>query len=633
MSRNEMKDLGWEECDFVIVSGDVYIDHPSFGAAVIGRVLEASGYRVGIIAQPDWRSPDALQTLGRPRLAFLITAGNMDSMVNHYTAAGKLRHDDAYSPGGRHGMRPDRAALVYGQLARRAYKGVPVILGGIEASLRGLAHYDYWSNKLRKSLLPDAKADLIVYGMAERTIVKIADLLAAEEPLSRLRGLRGIVYRVSRKEWAEQKIDEQRSEEQGPEEQGHEAQGRSEHEFPLLFLPSFEELGSSKESFARGFALQSENADPHYGKALVEEYEGQYVVKNPPDFPLGGDELDAVYELPYARAPHPSYSERIPAFDEVRFSLVSSRGCFGGCSFCALTFHQGRIVQGRSHESLLREARELMRDNEFKGYIHDVGGPTANFRLPACEKQEKSGACPQRQCLYPEPCPSLKPDHSDYLELLRKLRSMPGVKKVFVRSGVRFDYLLADSRSGDEFLEELCRHHISGQLKVAPEHVSDRVLAHMGKPKVEVYKRFVEKYEETNRRIGKKQYIVPYFISSHPGSTLEDAVELAEFCRDSGFTPQQTQEFYPTPGTVATCMYYTGIDPRSMKQVHVPWRGRDRKLQRALLHYRKRENRQLVREALEKVGRSDLIGKGARALVPPDGNTAETKRRSARRSR
>ncbi|MFW5714781.1 MAG: YgiQ family radical SAM protein [bacterium] len=613
ISPQEMNSFGWNQCDFVLVTGDAYVDHPAFGAAVIGRVLEAEGFKVGIIPQPDWNDSASLQVLGRPRLAFLITSGNMDSMVNHYTAAGKLRHNDAYTPGGAYGRRPDRAVIVYSNLARAAYKGVPVLIGGIEASLRRLSHYDYWSDKLRRSILLDSKADLLLYGMAERAVRTVARRLADGEDVHSIRDVRGTVYRLTGKEAAAATAQD------GP-------------ATTLLRLPSFEELLRDKPAFARSFAERMRHADPFSAGTLCEEAAGQLLVQNPPDYPLSQAELDDVYELPYARRPHPSYREPIPAFEEVRFSLVSSRGCFGGCSFCALTFHQGRIVKGRSHGSLLREARRLTSEPDFKGYIHDVGGPTANFRRPACGRQEKHGACVNRQCLFPEPCPQLQPDHADYRKLLKQLRELAAVKKVFIRSGIRYDYLLADKREGMAFLEDLCEHHVSGQLKVAPEHVSDNVLKMMGKPGSAVYRRFMKVYEEANHKLGKPQYLVPYFIAAHPGSTLIDAVELAEFCRDQHFIPQQVQEFYPTPGTISTCMYYTGIDPRTMEPVYVPRGGREKRMQRALLQFNRKENAAIVREALHKAGRDDLIGRGPKALVSP-ASVGSGKKGPAKRAR
>jgi len=587
MSGEEMRRLGWQQCDFVLVTGDAYVDHSSFGAAVIYRVLETEGFCVGVIAQPDWSNAASLRVLGPPRYAFLVTAGNMDSMVAGYTAAGRKRSEDAYSPGGRPGRRPDRAALVYANLARAAYKGTCVILGGIEASLRRLSHYDYWSNKLRGSLLMDAKADLLVYGMGEAPIREIARRLAAGEELRDLSDVRGTVYPAKAGELPA----------------GAEA------------LPSFAEVSASKRTFAESFRRRMRNADPHTALPLAERYGERFAVQNPPAFPLAGAELDRVYELPYSRAPHPDYREPIPAFDEVRFSLIANRGCYGGCTFCAIAFHQGRIVTGRSQDSLLREAQLLIGQPDFKGNIHDVGGPTANFRRPACRKQAEQGACSDRECLYPEPCPALDADHSEYLQLLRRLRAFPEVKRVFIRSGIRYDHLLAGEN--EAFLAELCAHHVSGQLKVAPEHAADRPLKAMGKPGIEVYREFKRRFAEENRLQGKKQYLIPYLISSHPGTTLADAVELAEFLREEGFIPRQVQEFYPTPGTVATCMYYTGLDPRSMEEVHVPWKGRERKLQRALMQFDRPENRELVREALEKAGRTDLIGTGKEALVAP----------------
>ena len=696
ISAAEMQNLGWDQCDFVLVTGDAYVDHSSFGAAVIGRSLEADGFRVGIIAQPDWKDPASLRILGKPRLGFLITSGNMDSMVNHYTAARKLRHNDAYTPGGLYGRRPDRALIVYSNLARTAYKNVPVILGGIEASLRRLAHYDYWSDKLRRSVLLDAKADILIYGMAERTVRKAAAMLAdgtqaGTDPLPALRGLRGVVYKLTRRDLendanravreilagaagssredpsmiepeypaggpgsdqqgaAGSGSDQQAaagpgSDQQGAAEpvaevsgaaepvvEGPVAEGSGAAEpvaegpagagqdsfFPGKYrkLPSFEECSADKKAYARSFSLQLRNADPFSAAALVEPCGDQYVVHNPPDYPLSRDELDWVYELPYARKAHPAYAEAIPALEEVKFSLVSSRGCFGGCTFCALTFHQGRIVQGRSHKSLVNEAEQLTQDADFKGYIHDVGGPTANFRGPACDRQKTHGACPHRQCLFPEPCPQLQADHRDYMDLLRKVRELPAVRKVFIRSGVRFDYLLADESGGRRFLRELCEYHISGQLKVAPEHISDKVLSYMGKSNSSVYRQFMREYAEMNRQLDKKQYLVPYFIAAHPGAALEDAVALAEFCRDQHFIPQQVQEFYPTPGTVASCMYHTGIDPRSMEPLYVAKGDRERRMHKALLQFNLPENYQLVKEALERTGRDDLIGNGPGALI------------------
>ncbi|MCI8450962.1 MAG: YgiQ family radical SAM protein [Eggerthellaceae bacterium] len=582
---------GWDQVDFVYVSGDAYVDHPSFGSAIIVRLLEAHGFKVGVIAQPDWNDDASVTVFGEPRLGFLVSAGNMDSMVNHYTVAKKRRRQDAYTPGGEGGRRPNHAAVVYGNLIRRTYKKTPVILGSIEASLRRLAHYDYWSDKLKRSILLDSGADLVSYGMGERSVVAIAEALDAGLTAADLTFIPGTVYRTS--------------------------DLGSVVDYELL--PSWDEVSADKRAFAASFATQYANSDPLTGTRLVEPYpNGVYVVQNPPAEPLTTPELDAVYRLPFTRAWHPAYDAAggVPALDEVRFSLISNRGCFGECAFCALTFHQGRIVQARSHESLIEEARALVDDPGFKGYIHDVGGPTANFRGPACAAQLRRGACPSKRCLAPEPCRKLEVDHTDYVALLRELRALPGVKKVFVRSGVRFDYVMADPDR--TFLRELVAHHVSGQLKVAPEHVSRRVLDVMGKPPHEVYEAFAAAYEEENRRAGKQQFLVPYLMSSHPGCTLADAVELAEFCRDMGHNPEQVQDFYPTPGSMATAMYYTGLDPRTMEPVYVPRSAHEKALQRALIQYRDPKNRSLVREALRRAGRADLIGYGQECLVRPE---------------
>ena len=591
MNSTEMRDRGWDCVDFAYVCGDAYVDHPSFGCAIIARVLEANGYRVGIIAQPDWRDPASIDVFGRPRLGFLVSSGNMDSMVNHYTVAKKRRKSDAYSPGGEAGLRPDHACVVYGNLIRRTYKDVPIILGGIEASLRRLAHYDYWSDSLKRSILLDSGADLVSYGMGEKSIVAIADALAAGLDVSDLTFIPGTVYRARSTEAA----------------------------FEPIALPAFENMQADKLEYARSFALQHENLDPFSAHTLVEEYPHDvFVIQNPPSEPLTTEEMDAVYALPYERAWHPSYDARggIPAYREVKFSLISNRGCMGDCSFCALNFHQGRIIQTRSHESIVAEARAFADDPDFKGYIHDVGGPTANFRQPACEKQLTKGACVHKRCLSPEPCKQLRVTHADYLELLRELRALPGVKKVFVRSGVRFDYALYDE--DHTFIRELVEHHVSGQLKVAPEHISDAVLAVMGKPSRAVYDRFVREYERINKQLGLKQYLVPYLMSSHPGSTLKEAVELAEYCRDLGYNPEQVQDFYPTPSTISTCIYYTGVDPRTMKPVYVPKSPHEKAMQRALIQYRNPKNHALVREALRKAGRDDLIGYDEHCLVRPE---------------
>lgn len=589
-TRADMEARGWDAVDFVYVSGDAYVDHPSFGMAIITRLLEAHGYRVGVIAQPDWNDEASVAVFGEPRLAFLVSAGNMDSMVNHYTVARKRRHQDAYSPGGEAGRRPNHAAVVYANLIRRTFKKTPIVLGGIEASLRRLAHYDYWSDALKRSILLDSGADLVSYGMGEHSIVEIADALAAGLAVSDLTFIDGTVCKV-----------------------------RSlEHVYDYELLPSWDEVRADKLAYARSFAVQYRNADPLSGKRLVESYsDHEFVVQNPPAKPLTTAEMDAVYRLPYARAWHPDYDEAggVPALSEVKFSLTSNRGCFGECAFCALTFHQGRIVSVRSHESLVEEAHLITQDPAFKGYIHDVGGPTANFRAPACAKQLTAGACPDRRCLAPEPCPALKADHADYVSLLRKLRALPGVKKVFVRSGIRFDYVMLDSDR--TFLRELVEHHVSGQLKVAPEHVSDAVLRLMGKPPRTVYDRFVKAYTRENERAHLNQFLVPYLMSSHPGSTLKEAVELAEYVRDMGYNPEQVQDFYPTPSTISTCMYYTGVDPRTMEKVYVPRSAREKALQRALIQYRNPANYDLVVEALRRAGRTDLIGWGEKCLVRP----------------
>ena len=590
LCRQDMLDRGWDQVDFVYVSGDAYVDHPSFGHAIITRILEARGYRVGIIAQPDWKDKESVCIYGEPRLGFLVSAGNMDSMVNHYTVSRKRRSTDAYTPGGVMGKRPDYAAVVYGNLIRRTYKKTPVILGGIEASLRRLAHYDYWSDRLKRSILLDAGADLISYGMGERSIVEIAEALDAGIDVADLTYIDGTVCRCK----------------------------SAGQVYDAVMLPSYEELQKDPLIYAESFYRQYSNTDPFTAKRLVEPYsEHLYIVQNPPSAPLTRQEMDDVYALPFMRSYHPSYEAEggVPAIAEIKFSLISNRGCFGACSFCALTFHQGRIIQARSHESLLREAKEITKEPDFKGYIHDVGGPTANFRAPACKKQLTKGACSNRQCLFPTPCRNLNADHSDYVALLKKLRAVPGVKKVFIRSGIRFDYLLADKN--DNFLKELCEYHVSGQLKVAPEHVSDTVLELMGKPKNEVYREFVKKYTQMNERLGKRQYLVPYLMSSHPGSTLKEAIRLAEYLRDMGISPEQVQDFYPTPSTISTCMYYTGVDPRTMKPVYVPKNPHEKAMQRALIQYRNPKNHDLVLEALKKAGRMDLVGFGSKCLIRP----------------
>lgn len=590
VSRADMSIRGWNQCDFVYVIGDAYVDHPSFGPAIISRILEAHGYKVGIISQPDWKDKKSITILGEPRLGFLVSGGNMDSMVNHYSVSKKRRKEDSYTPGGIMGKRPDYATIVYCNLIRSVYKDAPIIIGGIEASLRRLAHYDYWSDKLKRSILLDSQADLISYGMGERSIVEIADALDSGIAIQDITFIEGTVYRTK----------------------------NLEQVYDYQLLSDYEALVRDKTEYARSFYVQYSNTDPFAGKRLVEPYGGKvFIVQNPPAKPLTREEMDDVYNLPYMRNYHPSYEELggVPAIREIKFSLISNRGCFGACSFCALTFHQGRIIQARSHESLIQEARLLTEDPDFKGYIHDVGGPTADFRYPACDKQMTKGACPHKQCLFPEPCKNLKADHSDYIQLLRKLRAIPKVKKVFIRSGIRFDYVLADSNR--KFLRELCEHHVSGQLKVAPEHVADRVLEKMGKPKNSVYRQFVKEYNEMNARIGKKQYLVPYLMSSHPGSSMKEAVELAEYLRDLGYMPEQVQDFYPTPSTISTCMYYTGYDCRTMEQVYVPVNPHEKAMQRALIQYRNPKNYDLVAEALKIAGRTDLIGYDRKCLIRP----------------
>ena len=597
LTRQDMLDRGLDQLDFVYIIGDAYVDHPSFGHAIISRILESHGYTDGIISQPDWKNEESITIYGKPRLAFLISAGNMDSMVNHYYVSKKKRKVDAYTPGGIMGKRPDYATIVYGNLIRHTYKDVPVIIGGIEASLRRLAHYDYWSNSFKHSVLLDSQADMISYGMGERSIVEIADALASGMDIRDITYIPGTVYKTKDISGIT---------------------GFSDEKLNGILLPSYEEMKKDSSLYAKSFRIQYENTDPFTGRILAEPYDhGVYVVQNPPSMPLSTQEMDDVYALPYMRTFHPSYKEKggVPAIKEIKFSLISNRGCFGGCSFCALTFHQGRIVQTRSHESILSEAKEMTKDPEFKGYIHDVGGPTANFRHPSCEKQLKAGVCKNKQCLFPKPCNNLKADHKDYLSLLRKLRSLPGVKKVFIRSGIRFDYLLADP--DDTFFKELVTYHVSGQLKVAPEHISDAVLSRMGKPENKVYEKFVNKYHKINEKLGKKQYLVPYLMSSHPGSTLKEAIELAEYLRDLGYMPEQVQDFYPTPSTVSTIMYYTGIDPRNGEKVYVCRNPHEKAMQRALIQYRDPKNYDLVSEALYKAGRTDLIGFDKKCLIPP----------------
>lgn len=590
ISKEDMAARGWEQLDFVYVIGDAYVDHPSFGHAIISRVLDSHGYKVGIISQPDWKNKNSISALGEPRLGFLVMAGNMDSMVNHYSVSKKRRSTDAFTPGGVMGKRPDYATIVYCNLIRQTYKKKPIIIGGIEASLRRMAHYDYWSDKFKRSILLDSGADLLLYGMGERAIVEVADALDSGLDIKDITYIDGTVYK----------------------------QKTLDNVYDALTLPDYDSCVADKKKYAESFYIQYRNTDAFSGKRLVEPYsEHLYVVQNPPAKPLSTSEMDRVYGLPYMRDYHPSYEPLggIPAIAEVKFSLVHNRGCFGGCSFCALTFHQGRIIQSRSEESILKEAEQLIWDKDFKGYIHDVGGPTANFRQPACEKQLKYGACPDKQCLFPKPCANMKADHSEYLALLRKLRELPGVKKVFIRSGIRFDYLLADG--DDTFFKELCEHHISGQLKVAPEHVADAVLQKMGKPANHVYQKFVDRYYKYNKELNKNQFLVPYLMSSHPGSTLKEAIQLAEYLRDLGYMPEQVQDFYPTPSTLSTCMYYTGYDPRTMTKVYVPVNPHEKAMQRALIQYRNPKNYNLVVEALTKAGRTDLIGYDKKCLIRP----------------
>ena len=590
ISKEDMKNRGIDQFDFVYIIGDAYVDHPSFGHAIISRMLDAAGYTVGIISQPDWKDDDSISILGQPKLAFIVMGGNMDSMVNHYSVSKKRRSTDSFTPGGEMGKRPDYATVVYCNLIRRTYKNVPIIIGGIEASLRRLAHYDYWSNKVKRSILLDSGADIVLYGMGERAIVQVADALKSGIDIKDLTYIKGSVYKTK----------------------------NIENLYDTKILHDYDTIKEEKKAFAESFYTQYQNTDPFTAKTLVEPYpNGIYIVQNPPQEPLSEEEMDYVYSLPYMRTYHPSYEEKggVPAISEVKFSLVSNRGCFGGCNFCALTFHQGRIIQTRSHESIINEAKKIIEDKDFKGYIHDVGGPTANFRHTSCQKQLKHGVCMNKQCLFPDKCKNLRVDHKDYLALLRKLRELPKVKKVFVRSGIRFDYLIYDN--DEEFFKELVEHHISGQLKVAPEHVSDNVLSKMGKPSNSVYEKFIKRYKKLNEDMGKKQFVVPYLMSSHPGSTMKDAVILAEYLRDLGYMPEQVQDFYPTPSTISTCMYYTGIDPRTMEKIYVPTNPHEKAMQRALIQYRNPNNYELVYEALHLAGRQDLIGFEKKCLIKP----------------
>ncbi len=588
VSREDMQKRGWDELDFLYISGDAYVDHPSFGHAIITRVLEKHGYKVGIVALPDWRSVDDFKKLGRPKLGVLVSAGNIDSMVNHYTASKKKRSDDAYAPGNKAGQRPDRATIVYCNRIREAFGKIPVLIGGVEASLRRFAHYDYWDNKIRRSILLDSKADILMYGMGERQVVEIADCLASGMDVKDITYIPGTCYLSDTNE-IENSVE----------------------------IPSYEECVESKKAYAESCRVQYYEQNPYTGKVIIQKHGDKYLVQNIPQEHLSTKELDSVYALNYMKNYHPMYEEMggIEAIKEVKFSLASSRGCFGNCNFCALAFHQGRIVTARSQQSIINEAKQMVWDPDFKGYIHDVGGPTANFRAPACKKQLTHGACKDKQCLFPTPCKNMTVDHSEYLSLLRKLREIDGVKKVFIRSGIRFDYLINDKN--DEFFYELCEHHVSGQLKVAPEHISDNVLKYMGKPQNSVYNKFSEKFYKINEKLGKKQYLVPYLMSSHPGSTLNDAIKLALYLKNNGINPQQVQDFYPTPGTISTCMFYTGLDPFTMEKVYVPKTPKEKAMQRALLQYRNPDNYKLVYDALVLAGRTDLIGYSKGCLIRP----------------
>ena len=590
ISKKDMKKRGWKQCDFVYIIGDAYVDHSSFGHAIISRVLESRGYKVGIISQPDWTDKESITILGKPRLGFLVSGGNMDSMVNHYTVSKKHRKTDAYTPGGVVGKRPDYATIVYCNLIKQTYKKVPIIIGGIEASLRRLAHYDYWSDKVKHSILMDSGADIISYGMGEHSIVEIADALNSGIDIKDITFIKGTVYKTS----------------------------TLDSVYDFIELPDFNRISSDKRQYAKSFKIQYENTDPFTAKTLVEQYKEKcFVVQNPPAMPLTTMEMDDIYALDYMRDYHPIYKKQggVPALSEVKFSITSNRGCFGGCNFCALTFHQGRIIQVRSHESILQEAMIMTKEPDFKGYIHDVGGPTANFRKTSCDKQLTHGVCMGKQCLFPKPCANLTVEHTDYISLLRKLRKLPNVKKVFIRSGIRFDYCMADKDNA--FIRELCQHHISGQLRVAPEHISDNVLKLMGKPSSKVYKAFLKRYEAINQKTGKKQYVVPYLMSSHPGSTLQESIKLAEYIRDLGYMPEQVQDFYPTPSTISTCMYYTGVNPLTMESVYTPVTFHEKAMQRALIQYKKPENYELVKEALIKGNRKDLIGFDKKCLIAP----------------
>lgn len=589
ISKEDMKKRGIEQLDFIYISGDAYVDHPSFGHAIITRLIESMGFTIGIIPQPNWKSKDDFMRLGKPKIAFLVSSGNIDSMVNHYTAHKKKRNTDAYSPGGKSGYRPDRAVIVYCNRLREAYKDVPIIIGGIEASLRRFAHYDYWDDKVRNSILVDSSADLLIYGMGEKPIMEILNLIQFGKNIKDIKDIRGTCYLTS-------DISNLKD---------------------YILLPSFEDVSKDKKKYAEAFKIQYEEQDAVKGKMLIQKHGNQYIVQNPPSLPLTQEEMDFIYSLPYTRTYHPIYKSQggIPALKEVEFSITSHRGCFGGCSFCALNFHQGRVIQARSQESILKEAETLSKLPNFKGYIHDVGGPTANFRRPSCKKQLEHGICKNRQCLFPTPCKNLEVDHSEYLSLLRKIRKIKGIKKVFIRSGIRYDYLMLDKN--EAFFDELIKHHISGQLKVAPEHICNEVLYLMGKPNRRIYDAFVKKYFEKNKKFKLNQYLVPYLMSSHPGSTLKSAIELAEYIRDMGYNPEQVQDFYPTPGSLSTTMYYTEINPLTGEKVYVPKTREEKEMQRALLQFRDPKNYELVYKALTLAGRQDLIGYGKKCLIPP----------------
>lgn len=603
ISKEDLKNRGISQLDFIIVTGDAYVDHPSFGTAIIGRTLESEGFSVGIIAQPDWSKNDDFKRLGTPKYAFLVNSGNIDSMVNHYTASKKKRHDDLYSPGGQSGFRPDRAVIVYCNKIKESFKDVPIVIGGIEASLRRFAHYDYWADKVRRSILLDSKADLLIYGMGEKTIIQIAEMFRYGAKIDKITNVKGTCYMAN-------SIDNLND---------------------YIEVPSFEAVSTDKKAYGEAFKLESDEQDPFRGKTLIQRHQNRYLVQNPPQVPLTNAEMDQTYNLPYARTYHPIYEKSggIPAINEVKFSITSHRGCFGSCSFCALTFHQGRIIQTRDPESIVDEASLLTTLPDFKGYIHDIGGPTANFRHPSCKKQLNVGTCKDRQCMFPSPCKNLSVDHREYLSVLRKVRNLPGIKKVFIRSGIRYDYLIIDK--DDTFFKELCEYHISGQLKVAPEHVTPRVLNQMGKPKREVYNGFVKKYFEINKKINKKQFLVPYLMSSHPGSDMSAAIELAEYVKEMGYTPEQVQDFYPTPGSLSTTIYYTGFNPLTGDKVYTPKTQEEKNMQRALIQFSVPKNYQLVKKALIKAGREDLIGSGKKCLIPEVQRHNNTKSKNKRR--